>query len=121
MFIIGLHYEQIFTIMHIGSEIHKVFSKSGIRVTTFAKSINTVRVNVYQIFKRPDINTALLQKIGKVLNHNFFEYYCSPLEKPEYLELVIKLDTLLKENELQKKYIEVLENNNKSSSKSKKP
>ena len=37
------------------------------------------RTNVYSIFKRKSIDTALLLRISCILHHNFFQYYCEEL------------------------------------------
>lgn len=57
----------------IGSMIEDEVRKQQIDVADFARRINTVRNNVYNIFKRNSINIELLQRISKALNHNFFE------------------------------------------------
>ncbi|MFH2142880.1 MAG: hypothetical protein ABIJ97_10685 [Bacteroidota bacterium] len=49
--------------------------EKGLSVTEFGKRINTHRRNVYDIFKRESVDTELLQKISKVLEHDFFKYY----------------------------------------------
>ncbi len=58
--------------MHIGMRIKEVMAEKGISVITVAKEIECERTNVYNIFAREDINTRLLQKFCKVLNHDFF-------------------------------------------------
>ena len=72
--------------MHIGKKIKEVWKKSRLKGTEFAILINRDRQVIYDIFKRESIDTELLQKIGKVLNHDFFAYYhASPtvLQEPE--------------------------------------
>ncbi|MEO6883517.1 MAG: hypothetical protein ABI199_05790 [Bacteroidia bacterium] len=59
----------------IGKIIQEQFQKSELTVTEFAKKIHTTRENVYNIFRRKSMDCDLLQKISKVLNHNFFDYY----------------------------------------------
>ena len=58
-------------------------------VVDFAEKINKTRTVVYDIFKRDSVDSILLNKISRVLNHNFFQYY--PSEK-------IKEDKLLYQN-----------------------
>ena len=41
------------------------------------------RTNVYNIFKREGIDTILLQRIGAVLNRNFFALYCPQADDVE--------------------------------------
>ncbi len=61
--------------VHIGKRIKEVVDNSPISVTDFASRINRSRDIAYKIFKRETIDTALLQQISKVLDHNFFRYY----------------------------------------------
>ena len=61
--------------LHIGKKIKEVWRKSRLKGTEFASAINRDRQVIYDIFKRESIDTELLQKISKVLNHDFFSYY----------------------------------------------
>ncbi|MEW6468105.1 MAG: helix-turn-helix transcriptional regulator [Bacteroidota bacterium] len=61
--------------VHIGKKIREVFDDSGMSISEFGRRIKTTRQNVYGIFKRSSIDTALLVRVGKALNHDFFTYY----------------------------------------------
>ena len=61
--------------IHIGKKIKEVVDKSPLSVTALAVRINRTRTVVYDIFERATIDTGLLQKIGNVLEHDFFHYY----------------------------------------------
>src|SRR5258708_40337293 len=61
--------------LHIGKEIERIYENSGMKVSEFAKRINTSTRNVYSIFERPEMKTNQLFKISKVLNHEFFALY----------------------------------------------
>jgi len=61
--------------LHIGKEIEKIYESSGMKLSEFAKRINTSTRNVYSIFERSEIKTDQLLKISKVLNHDFFGLY----------------------------------------------
>ena len=93
--------------LHIGKEIEVRYKESGIKLSEFAKRLNTSPRNVYAIFERPDIKTDLLQKISEVLNFNFFTLYNSnklvQVEEPlafygpgkaknETISLIVSLD-----------------------------
>lgn len=58
--------------LHLGKKIKEVLYQKGISVSEFAKAINRSRNVVYDIFERESVDTKLLQKISKVLEHNFF-------------------------------------------------
>ena len=61
--------------IHIGEQILKVYEKSGMKHSEFAKRINTSARNVYAIFERSEIKTDQLQKICEVLDFDFFALY----------------------------------------------
>ena len=62
--------------IHIGKEIESELRRQGRGVTWFAQRLHCDRTNVYNIFKREGIDTILLQRIGALLNRNFFLLYC---------------------------------------------
>lgn len=61
--------------IHIGEKIKSQAKELRIGTTELAKSINTSKQNIYGIFKRESIDTALLQKFCKVLNYDFFTFF----------------------------------------------
>ena len=69
--------------MHIGKRIKEVLEQRQKPVTSLAKEINCERTNVYNIFARKDINTALLAKIGIILEYNFFKEISDEFSKTE--------------------------------------
>ena len=50
-------------------------------VTEFAQKINYSRRNVYSIFDKESVDTAVLKKIGDILDHNFFVDYNQGVKK----------------------------------------
>lgn len=66
--------------IHVGKKIREEIDKQNFSVTLFAKKINRSRNVVYDIFKRESIDTDLLNKIGKILNCDFFSMYSSQKE-----------------------------------------
>jgi hypothetical protein len=67
-------------VIHVGKKIKEEIRKQNFSVTLFAKKINRSRNVVYDIFKRESIDTDLLNKIGKILNCDFFSMYSSQKE-----------------------------------------
>ena len=61
--------------VHIGRLIEQELRRQGRTVTWFAAMLHCDRTNVYKIFKKQSIDTALLEKISTILQHNFFLYY----------------------------------------------
>lgn len=59
--------------IHIGKIINTVFIARGISITEFAKQLNCERPNVYNIFKRKNIDVNLLIKISHILNYDFIQ------------------------------------------------
>ncbi len=66
--------------IHIGKIIEKEFHRQGRSVAWFANRLCCDRTNVYKIFKRESIDTALLIKISHILEHNFFIYYMEEID-----------------------------------------
>ncbi len=60
--------------VHVGQIIKQEFDRQPKYVTVvwLASQLNCRRNNVYDIFRRPTIDTQLLERISRVLNHNFF-------------------------------------------------
>lgn len=60
---------------HVGRLIKDVFDcqPRSCTVQWFAEQINCHRSNVYDIFSRPTIDSGLLLRISRILNHNFFQ------------------------------------------------
>ena len=67
--------------VHIGREIEQKYHKSGMKLSEFAKRINTSSRNVYSIFTRAEIKTDQLIKICEVLEFDFFAFYVSSSPK----------------------------------------
>ncbi len=65
--------------VHIGNIIKERFDEQGYPVSWFAKQLCCDRTNIYSIFKRESIDSALLVKISIILNHDFFKYYSKDL------------------------------------------
>lgn len=61
--------------IHIGQKIKEELYAQGISVSIFAKQINRSRNVAYNIFERESIDTALLNKISKILNCDFFSMF----------------------------------------------
>jgi len=57
----------------IGELIRARVDALNMDVKAFAKAIQKERSNVYDIFKRDSIDTKLLEKIGQVLQYDFFQ------------------------------------------------
>jgi len=58
--------------MHIGKKIEKVVREQGRSVSWMAARIPCERTNVYNIFKRENIDINLLSRISTILNYDFF-------------------------------------------------
>ncbi|CAN5360743.1 hypothetical protein BH09BAC5_BH09BAC5_05120 [soil metagenome] len=63
--------------MHIGEKVKERAKELRVGPTELAKLIKTSKQNIYGIYLRESIDTALLQKLGKALEFDFFSYYSS--------------------------------------------
>ena len=62
-------------------------------VTEFARRLNCHRQNVYDIFKRQNIDLSLLQRISRVLEHDFVtELYGTPNNDKITLKLTVTVE-----------------------------
>jgi len=52
-----------------------VFLASGMSISELGRRVQTTRQNVYRIFERESIDTALLKRLGKALSYDFFQHY----------------------------------------------
>ncbi|MBR5687752.1 MAG: helix-turn-helix transcriptional regulator [Prevotella sp.] len=66
--------------MVIGQLIRQELQKQERTVTWFARKLNCNRQNVYDIFRRTNIDTDLLMRISIVLHVDFFKIYSQQLE-----------------------------------------
>ena len=111
--------------VHIGKKIKEVVDQSHYKVTEFASRINKSRTVVYNIFERDTLDTGLLQKIGEVLKHNFFNYYNPTLvslakeERVGYMSQIELLTALSEEIKNLRKQIDELEKKYETLEKSK--
>lgn len=62
------------TMRHVGQMIKAELDRQpkAHTVTWFAGQLHCKRTNVYNIFNRSSIDTALLERISCILNHDFF-------------------------------------------------
>ncbi|MCQ2230956.1 MAG: hypothetical protein MJZ30_03780 [Paludibacteraceae bacterium] len=69
--------------MHIGQQIEKIFREQGRKVSWFADKLCCDRRNIYKIFERESIDTALLARISILLGHDFLQDLSDELNKKE--------------------------------------
>lgn len=71
--------------IHIGQLIKMELETQERTPTWLAKKINCDRTNIYRIFDRESIDTALLLRISSALNKNFFKELSQQLEDRDKL------------------------------------
>ena len=67
---------------HLGKLIKAELKRQGRSVTWLATQIDCTRENLYQLFRNPWIHAETLFKIGKALDHDFFEV-CSDYQNAQ--------------------------------------
>jgi len=65
--------------IHIGQLIRQELRNKGYTVSWMARELNCSRSNVYVIFEKATLDTAVLMQISKLLNVDFFQYYTDEL------------------------------------------
>ena len=58
--------------MHIGQHIKEVMRKQGVTATKLAEDICFARPHIHRIFRKDNIDIALLERISSALNYDFF-------------------------------------------------
>jgi hypothetical protein len=90
--------------IHIGELIKHVVRDSNMKDVDFAKMIGKSRQNVYDLYKRSDVEVKLLLTISRSLNYDFFQHFrIAPLDDVPVTDVCIqlkvqpeKLDSLFK-------------------------
>jgi transcriptional regulator with XRE-family HTH domain len=72
------------TKVDIGKLIKETVRLNNVSIAEFAEKINCTQRNVYKIFNKQSIDTALLTKISKALEKNFFVFYLTEEEMAEF-------------------------------------
>lgn len=74
LFIIDLFVNISFSMVHVGSLVKEVFDSQprSRTITWFARELHCNRSNIYDIFRRPALDTDMLMNISRILNHDFF-------------------------------------------------
>lgn len=69
--------------IHIGKIIESVAREKNMGATRLGKLMNTSRENIYDIYRRETIDTAKLQQLTEILEHDFFQHFYEeePLKK----------------------------------------
>ena len=67
--------------VHIGQIIETELRRQERSVSWFARKLYCDRSNVYDIFRRENIDANLLYRISVVLEHDFFFYYSQQLKE----------------------------------------
>ena len=58
--------------LHIGQGVKAELSQQGRTITWLAGEVHCTRENLYKIFRKPWMNTDMLFKISRALDHDFF-------------------------------------------------
>lgn len=114
--------------VHKGEIVEKAVRASGIKITELARQIGVSRRHLYNLFENSNLSFEFIYKIGKIIHYDFskdFSLYPDSINQDEkknhinddptlYSENINwknkYLELLEKYNELQMKYIHLLEN-----------
>lgn len=64
-----------YTTLHIGRCIKEEMRRQERQVSWLARKLCCDRTNIYKLYDRPSIDTALLLRISQALRHDFFLDY----------------------------------------------
>jgi hypothetical protein len=105
--------------LHIGEKIKEKAQEKRIGPSELGRMINTSKQNIYSIFRRKTIDTELLLKLSKALDHDFFQLYIERKEvRPDKKSPTVtiskhEIGDLKKELEIYREKCELLEKLNK--------
>ena len=80
--------------IHIGKLIQSFVKENHINSAQLARDICRTRQNMYDLYKRDDIEVKLLLAISEALNHNFFEEIYPSNKKASNINVDSIFDTL---------------------------
>ena len=66
--------------VHIGELIKEELYRQQRTVSWFARNLYCERTNVYSIFKRRSLDTDMLLRISRLLQHDYFQEYSNELD-----------------------------------------
>ena len=69
--------------LHIGQTIQEKLREKERTVAWFARKLCCIRSNVYKIFKKQSIDTALLLRISIILEEDLFSLYSDTLNEKQ--------------------------------------
>jgi len=100
--------------IHLGKKIAEIASSRGVGATALGKLLNTTRENVYSIFDRELVDTPLLLKCSRVLDHDFVQYLyedeaLAKFKQAEVAEWEGKIATLEAEKAVLAEKVQLLE------------
>lgn len=64
--------------IHIGNLVKNYVKENHINSAELARKIGKTRQNIYDLYKRDDIEVKLLLAISDALGHNFINDICTP-------------------------------------------
>lgn len=69
--------------IHIGKLVQDFVKQNHINSAELARKIGKTRQNIYDLYKRDDVEVKLLLAISEALNHNFFNDICTQKSEVE--------------------------------------
>ena len=84
--------------IHLGRLIQSFVKENNINSAELARKIGKTRQNIYDLYKRDDIEVKLFLTVSEALNHNFLEDIYPQKKAPITIETVFEaLKELVKE------------------------
>ena len=69
--------------MHIGKLIREQVESQGKTVVWLAEQLSCSRANVYKIYEKTSLDTALLMRVCIILNYDFFNAFSELLKNED--------------------------------------
>ena len=80
--------------IHLGKLIQTFVRENNINSAELARKIGKTRQNIYDLYKREDIEVKLFLTISEVLNHDFFADVCPQKKNDDIINIDTVFDVL---------------------------
>ncbi len=89
--------------VHLGKLIQEFVKENNINSADLARKIGKTRQNVYDLYKRDDIEVKLFLSISEVLQHDFINELCPSMQKNSNIDVIFDALKLIVEEKLREK------------------
>ena len=98
--------------IHIGQLIKKIVRENNIKDVEVARRIGKSKQNVYDLYKRNDVEVKLLLTLSQALNYDFFQHLVKQKKQAEQAETEVSVQLKVKSSNLDDLFKWIADNSN---------